>query len=173
MNLFVIIFLTYCFLHFIYESTILPSIRMELRNKLFSLRDELRDLKIEGKMDGATQSDFDILHGGINHYLNRLSLVTVSYRYAIMKEIESDPKIRESAKARMSRLETCGREDVLKIYSEMNRTLSAAFVFNSLGWAFYIIPAILLWKSITKPLGFIKASLFLPNRVIDSAFGKQ
>ena len=57
-------------MHFIYESIILPSIRLSLRFKLFALRDQLRRMVMQGT---ASDEVFRIQQSSINNAINMLS----------------------------------------------------------------------------------------------------
>ena len=78
-------------LHFIYEAIILPTIRWNLRNELFSLRDKLRNVVINKEQyDPAT---FELAHSGINHFINRLHHLDLGFQFKIFQVIKRKPRV--------------------------------------------------------------------------------
>jgi hypothetical protein len=55
-------------LHFVYESILAPSFRLSLRFKLFVLRDEVRQLKIDCA-SSLNDRHFDFLQDSINNLI--------------------------------------------------------------------------------------------------------
>ncbi|WP_382631345.1 hypothetical protein, partial [Streptomyces sp. NPDC056982] len=57
--------------HFIYERILLPSLRLHYRNKLFELRDEVRNQIIANHSEDNTQAA-QLVHEALNNAINRL-----------------------------------------------------------------------------------------------------
>lgn len=159
-------------LHFVYDGIILPSIRMHLRNRLFILRDELRRLKIE-QYESFNERVFDFLHSGLNFYLNRLPLVTLSLRTSLMTEYHSNPGVQREAKIRMELVENCNSQELKNIHKSINEVLDMAYLANMGGWFFYIIPIAIVCMSFSKLSSLISEAFFLPEKTAGRIFENE
>ncbi|MDB0616235.1 hypothetical protein PL372_11915 [Tenacibaculum dicentrarchi] len=94
-----IILIVFGIFHFIYESILMPSFRLELRYKLFELRDELRNIKSE---ENSKVSDdvFDILEGTVCTVINRLPFFSLSAQMDAFKEYESNKSFQNRVEKR-------------------------------------------------------------------------
>lgn len=122
--------------HFVYESIIAPSLRLELRFELFRLRDEVRLLKIESlRAEGETsefmERHFHELQDSINSLiclLFRFDLMTVC---AISEEIGRDAELKRRVEARSQILDDCVLPEVLAIRGKQFRIAMKALAVNS------------------------------------------
>lgn len=129
-------------LHFVYEGIIAPSLRMQCRNELFKQRDALRRIKIQRHADSRDPA-FDIIHSTINGYLTCLSGVTLHFMWRLRSGVRSG-KLREETQARLKALEDCKSEQLIGVGQAMGNAIERAFLINSLAWAFYVVPVLLL-----------------------------
>lgn len=132
----IVILTSVAILHFVYESIIAPSLRLELRFELFRLRDEVRLLKIESLGAPAERSEFVErqvceLQDSINSLiciLFRFDLATVC---AISEEIDRDAELKRRVEARARILDDCVLPKVLAIRSKQIRIATKALAVNS------------------------------------------
>jgi hypothetical protein len=121
-------------LHFLYESILAPSFRLSLRFKLFVLRDEVRQLKID-YAGSLSDKHFDFLQESINNLISNLSRFDMATFAGVEFESKKDPSFLKSAEQRSRMLDDCDfsraglrareiREQSLKI-------VSAAIFINS------------------------------------------
>ncbi|WP_201344631.1 hypothetical protein [Thiohalobacter sp. COW1] len=165
MSYFILVLAFLAILHFIYDGIVLPSIRMHLRNKLFALRDELRQIKIcDEECDPQV---FNLLHDGINRFLNRLHRLTIDRQVQFMREYENDDELRYEIDQRWKLVESCENEDVTRIFEEANDVLRVAYLANMGGWFFYLIPIALIAFSLKKLSNEAREMFVMPNREVD------
>lgn len=159
--LIILMFLTIC--HFIYNGIILPSIRIHLRNKLFILRDELRNIKLI-KRQNCDDKAFKLIHDGINTYLNRLPLLTMDLKVSFEEEYKKNISLQKEIQHRRSIIENCGDENLKAIFYKANEVLGYAFIANLGGWFIYLIPVCILLVSISKLSELIKELIVIPSK---------
>lgn len=129
--------------HFVYEGILAPSYRLHLRNELFSLRDELRKLKIEGHVTEADAKVFEFVHAGINAFLGRLPELTFSAQQHARHELQNNENWREKVEKRLELINACQNEEVRSIFERACSTAAKAFLINSGGWIVYVVPAVM------------------------------
>lgn len=126
-------------LHFVFEAIVAPSLRLDLRYRLFALRDELRSLKIE-HTEQLDRKHFEYLHESINvtiAFLNRFDIATIT---KINQLVEHDAELRQRVEARSKILDDCGLKSVKEIRRKTVRIAGAAFLTNSGAWGLYLLP---------------------------------
>lgn len=151
MDILILIIAACAFLHFIYEGIVAPSIRTKLRNDMFELRDELRNLHIS-KDDRCSREAFEIAHTGVNQYLDRLHAVTISFMRRF-REAYKDADFRADVERRQMVLNSCESTELRKIVASANSRIELALFANSAGWLIYLVPVALLGiciKAITR-----------------------
>ncbi|ALU75244.1 hypothetical protein AUW17_08215 [Tenacibaculum dicentrarchi] len=121
----------------------MPSFRLELRYKLFELRDELRNIKSE---ENSKVSDdvFDILEGTVCTVINRLPFFSLSAQMDAFKEYESNKSFQNRVEKRKNILEGCQDERIKRINRELIDIASVASVLNAGGWIYIAIPFLLI-----------------------------
>jgi hypothetical protein len=157
----IIILIGLALIHFVYEGILLPSIRLGLRDRLFHLRDELRALKIRQpeKFDGAA---FDIVHDGINNYLNRLPQLTISFQNQFRRFFDANESFREQLKARRQIVDASPNEELKQIVKRADAVLQEALIANSAAWFVYLIPIIVFAVTLHATTSQVKALLSVP-----------
>ena len=130
-------------IHYVYSGIVLPSIRFQLRNRLFALRDDLRNLKIS---QGSRCNDvaFRLLHDGINNNLPRLQLLTLRFKVDFDERYKNDSAFRARIDGRRKVIDDCDDAEFKRIRDEVNQVVELAFIANMGGWFLYIIPIVLL-----------------------------
>lgn len=123
--------------NFIIEAIILPEIRVNLRFKLFVLRDELRSMKIEDKIN---DSECEVLQNNINTALLVLPHTNFSMIRSIKKEVEANPKLKESIEKRSKFISESKNERLKEIQQEIN----GITVFSIFCNTFALIPYVLI-----------------------------
>ena len=144
------------FYHFIYESILLPSFRLNIRFRLFKLRDELRNLKIEDH--DIDEFMYDHLEVSINDKIRLL--------HTFSKDLKNNKSLAKKVSELTKRLEECQSEKMQRIRYKIMKYTTLALAVNSGGWFIYMIPiilGILLWNSIKA---LIKSTVFIPQKQI-------
>lgn len=155
-------------LHFVYESIVAPSFRLELRFELFKLRDEARFLKIESlRVDSGrpefVEQHFCDLQDSINALiciLYRFDLVTVC---AISEEIDRDAGLKQRVEIRSRILDDCVLPEVMAIRSKQFRLAATALAVNSGPMLIWLAVPTSLFSGYKAVRNKIKNSLTVPG----------
>lgn len=143
-------------LHFVYEGIVAPSLRMQARNELFELRDELRTLHIDGA-DGCDGEAFEMVHSSLNAYIDRLHAVDARFVYRMQHSLRK-PELRRQLDAQVEVLRNARSQPLQNIGRRAGRVIERAIAVNSGGWAFLIVPVVLV--SIVTVLSVQRMSRF-------------
>lgn len=117
-----------CVAVFVYQGIILPGIRLSLRYRVFALRDQLRRLVIEGRVQ-EKDAAFQLLHDRLNFMCISLS------RLDLARVIQTSSSLDDQTKTRVAhymRLMEAAPGEVQKIYKESLNVLMLALTYNSL-----------------------------------------
>jgi len=158
----IFVFVVLAIWHWWYETILAPSLRLELRFKLFKLRDELRDLKIRGAV--LDDKHFHYLHDSINnaiHFLPRLDMAMLIY---MARRMRDDKEFNARVTARSKVLDDCKSTEAMEIRTKTIHLVATVLSVNSGAWFFYLIPVALAmlcyqWtKNIVKALTALSAA---------------
>jgi hypothetical protein len=164
MSTFIIAIVVLAIIHFVYEGIVAPSIRMHLRNRLFTLRDEIRNLKIEGGISAGDETAFWFVHNGINHFLNRLPYLTVMRKVQLEAEYKTNKELREIVTERISVVRGCGNAEIVRIFDKTTFLIEEAFIVNMGGWFFYLVPIAVVAATISKLSTLASELIATPER---------
>lgn len=152
--LFIVILLSV--FHYIYESLILPNIRMVNRYKLFALRDRLREIKISGGED-IDDKLFKIVDDGINNTIQFLPYATISTFVDYVLATHSDDRIKKRVEGRVEYVEKSNCPEVIAIANKTSQYLFQTLIYNSLMLSIYFLPLVIIsltihsfWKWIRR-----------------------
>jgi hypothetical protein len=159
-------------LHFVYESIIVPSQRMVIRDELFELRDKLRNSY--GEYSNDDRKAFELLHNnGINHCLNNLGTYTLLNQFKLMQKLEEEPELKNQAESKISIIKNSQNELIRNSFDEFTKLVEKAYLLNSGGWFFYLFPVALLMAIAQTIKDMILNSSIaqkIKNTVINSSF---
>ena len=162
MEIIIFVLILLSFFHFIYESILLPSFRLRLRYKLFSLRDDLRHIKIENDQK-INDKIFSFLQSSINNVINSLHLINFQMLYMLTKAVKKDESLSRKVEDINKELENCNSNSILRIRYKLSKYFAFALIINSGGWFIYLFPffLVLLLSNYLKML--IKNVVFVPS----------
>lgn len=143
--------------HFMYESTLAPSFRLQLRFELFRLRDDLRDLKSTRK--DLDDKHFHYLQDSINTLIANLARFDAATLARIEVEFQRDPELRKRTEARCKVMNDCDVAEARLIRRKCNRIGVKALAVNSGGWSIYILPGVFVLVGLSEFKRRIKAAL--------------
>lgn len=129
--------------HFIYESILLPMFRLELRYKLFKLRDRLRNLKLENS-ESIDDNVFYLLEDTICTIINRLPYLSISSKIDASKEFENNAAFRKRVENSVHLLKSCNNKEVEDINEKISNISLVAFLLNAGGWIYILLPILLI-----------------------------
>lgn len=138
-------------IHFIYEAIVLPSYRLQLRYKLFALRDELRFLKIDHGSNISKQ-EFEIASSTVNTPINHLALFKLSLFYSARQTMNSDKEFKTLLDEREEVLDNSKIERLKEICNEATLISLKALTANSGMVLFYLFPLVLVIYVIRRAL---------------------
>ena len=169
MTYFIIFLIVIVSFHFIYDGIILPSIRLHLRNQLFIVRDELRDLRISGKVIKEDQGSFALVEISINTSLKNLhSFNFVNLNKALKAK---DKEIEEKSAENFECITNSKNKELHSIFIRVSEITFYAFVANMGGWLIYFLPIAVCINYFKKMKKVAKEILLLPSSVRGSNFG--
>lgn len=166
MAIFLIILMAIAMMHFIYDGILLPSIRQHNRNKLFELRDRLRNDALNGLNKNDLEA-FNMLHDGINNLVNKLPMLTVSVYVEIEMASKNDAKFNERIEKRRAVMENCSSDEIKAVRDEINEILIKSLIANTGGWMIYMIPIALVFGFWKRLINDCKKLLAIPNNEIN------
>ncbi len=123
--------------HYVWDGIIAPSLRAEYRFKLFALRDRLRELKYQERIDVDL---FEFLEESINTTIRFLPSFSIASLAESRRMIEHDPELSRRIEERLNRVQQSSNPEIksilLGIVDIGYRTLTA----NSGSWYAFLIP---------------------------------
>lgn len=135
-------------LHFVYESIVAPTLRIEQRFRLFAIRDRLRSLKAR-LGDELDPRVFHELQDSINIQINVVELFSLVSLMQARARLRENKDLGKKVKARLDLIEACTVPEVKEIADECLQVAMCTSLINSAGWAFYIVPLIYCRKAMT------------------------
>jgi hypothetical protein len=158
--------------HMLYERAIAPTLRMSLRHRLFSLRDEVRAMQATG-VAAEDEEALWYVHEGINHFLDRLQCLSIQSRFLAERAYQTEAVLRARVDSRIAQMTRCKDPNVQRVFRDASRIVRMAFVVNMGGWLIYLVPLLVLVFTVgklTKVASFLilapgpDALRFLPAR---------
>jgi hypothetical protein len=165
---FVAAFLLLSVFHFLYQSTLAPSLRLGLRFRLFALRDRTRELKIK---NGELLSDnhFRCLQDSINGLICVLDRIGIVALTCIDRELKRDIELRKRAEARARTLDDCTLPEMRTIRDETMDIAASAVAVNNGAWFIYLLPLLVAYACVSKVKGLLRQLLCLSESDIRRA----
>ncbi|MEO8516555.1 MAG: hypothetical protein ABI426_07420 [Flavobacterium sp.] len=164
--------------HFIYESILLPMLRLELRYKLFGLRDQLRHLKSENT-ESISDNVFYLLEETICTTINRLPYLSISSRVDATREFETNPTFRKRVEDRVNLLRSCDNTEVKQITKGIADISFYTFILNAGGWIYILVPLLIvvlifafITQKVTQLRKYLTAGVDKLTFASDNDFGK-
>ena len=139
MSYLVLLFLFSAIFHYVYESIIAPSLRLDLRDRLLQLEGERNRAEREPAGQAAQRcfSDLRESHGRLVEALNRISIVAL---LEVERELRDNPKLREQVEARSASFDRCERAELRSLRARTVRAAVQAVAINNGGLIYSILP---------------------------------
>lgn len=158
-------------LHFVYEAIIAPSVRVSLRNKLFTARDELRSIKIEG-IHPEDEKAFWLVEHGINTSLRCVHQMLPSSQAAALEAYRCDPGLRAELDDAVAQVQGSSDPRIAKTFNHVVDVVQEAYIVNSGGWAIYAVPLAVMLMMLSQFKRMVTRVLVMPDRVTDKLFAQ-
>ena len=144
MDIFLFVLGIFAVLHFFVEAILVPSWRLQLRYRLFELRDRLRALEVEDRYPGATVRQVcQRLESSINTAISLVPKIGPRLIYEFQQRLASDDGLRRTIDERIAYVENNAPAEVRALNAEVARILRDACAANTAGWVVYVFPALL------------------------------
>ena len=125
--------------HFVYESIIAPSMRLELKHRLFALRDRLRRLKLAAR-DDLDDRHFHYLQDSINGLIRALDHLDLALLHRLRSARLHDATLTSRVDSRSRILDECRIPEAVEIRGKTFRIAIEALAVNSGAWIVYLVP---------------------------------
>lgn len=152
--------------HFVYEGIIAPSIRLSLRNKLFSIRDSIRQVSVDGLSD-SDEKAFWFVHDGINNFINRLPYLTINGTASLALECERDQSLRKLLNEHIDAVMSSSDKRISQAFKDTNVVIEHAFLANMGGWFIYVLPIAFVMTVASKLSRFCEKLVVAPTSFIE------
>lgn len=166
MKTLILIALVLAIWHYVYDGIIAPSIRQHLRNQLFALRDELREIR-ESDLSKDDQAAFWFVHNGINNFLNRLPGLTIDRSRKIQSAVERDKERERIFAEHLGKVLNAENPVIRSVFERTNQVLRRAMMTNSGGWFVYLVPIGICFALMGTLSRIAKHLLLAPTASID------
>jgi hypothetical protein len=140
-----IVFAVLCIMHFLYESCILPQIRVILKYRLFRVRDELRSNKLNQRVDDTRA--YQILHDCLNNALTNVENADLFTLTEVRRELKN-ARVSKVIQHRLSILEDCTDERLLSTRRKMRKVMSYSVLAGTVGLFIYFTPIVVLFAAL-------------------------
>jgi hypothetical protein len=153
-------------LHLIYETILLPSIRLHFRFKVFGLRDQLREIKLK-KSNAVNDSLFEDMETSINNAIKILPFVNLHTMKIAADRFHSDKELQKLMEKRKKLIDECPIPEIKKIRNQLFQIVEFVFAFNTAMWFIYLLPVFgvaLFFKTIKNTM---KALVCVPSQRFD------
>ena len=171
------IILTLVIWHYFYDSVISPSLRHGLRYNFFSLRDKLRNIKIENELSSNDDKIFGILDNSISHMISSMSFINYANYLIIKKRYNENTLIKKELKEINQIMSNAENNELIEIDRNMNKLGARALIYNHGALLPYIliflIPILLFlfftiqFDRLTKLIIKVSSSLVYSSSEID------
>lgn len=128
--------------HFMYESVIAPTIRLKLRFRLFELRDELRQLKIDAPKS-VSDEVFEMVQQNLNAGIRLLPKTDFVLLRAFSDAMKADPELRMDVERRATLVERCMSPELRRIRKDASKVFFLAFATNTAFMLLLAVPILL------------------------------
>jgi len=125
-----IILVSVAIVQYVYQSILLPTIRQELRFRMFALRDKLRHYAYDEVIYPESRV-YRLLQGRINITVDYLYLVDVKALFDAYRLLKENPAISKRIEKHRQLIESCEIPEVREIDGQLNRFLTITLLANS------------------------------------------
>lgn len=129
------------FLHFVYEAILAPSFRLNLRFKLFAVRDDLRWLRAEREIPDEI---FRSLQNGLNNSIRLLPRTDLATVWRAHRVISRDPKLKSLRDKQWEALQTQLDETTRPLFKRCASLFVSALVVNNGMIVILLLPVAML-----------------------------
>ncbi|TWT65656.1 hypothetical protein [Crateriforma conspicua] len=152
-------------IHWIYESTIAPTLRLAIRYQLFAVRDELRHLYDEPAAR-VPRDAFQNLQSELNHHIRYQKHLTISTLWTVYRHAKRHPKQREAVQSEIRWLDGIKNDQFQQLRKRSETLAIKTLVVQSGGLLLYVLPAIALMMKIAQVKRWASITLRAPVNLL-------
>ena len=162
-----IVFLILSVTHYVYESCVLPELRLHFVYRLFRLRDDLRRAKLHNEIsdDGA----YDVIQGSLNNSINFVFLADYRLLSEVRHAIKTKPEVAKVTEKRLRVLDESKDGIIEDVRRQSRKIFSYALVTGMGGLCLYLVPMACLFVFFGSVKNLIKSTLAMPTRQLNKA----
>ena len=141
-------------LYYVYFSIVLPTIIMDLKFRLYAIRDQLRSLKIQG--GEVSDHIFHQQQEIINNAINIVSIYDIGFVFFVRQTVNRDTDLKQEIQAKEKILAKARRKNTSldKINKEVFSILLKALIYNSLPFLIVAFPIYWIVKQLLRLASF-------------------
>ncbi|WP_371194210.1 hypothetical protein [Glaciecola sp. SC05] len=139
---------------------------MKIRNNLFKLRDELRAYHASG--DVVDSETFEIIHGGINNFINRVSSLNFAAQRKLKSRYKHDQKFKEELQNLSKKIDDSPDKELKRIDDEATKWIAKAFIVNHGAWLVYVVPVVFVILTFSSVKKLAQRLFLVPKQQINS-----
>lgn len=157
--------------HFVYESCVLPELRIQYAYRLFRLRDELRREKLDGEI--VDIKAYGVLQQSLNNGINFVSWADFRLISEVRHAIDENKHLAKQTEERVRTMDSSTDPVIQRVRSSSRKTCSYALVAGMGTWFLYLLPiaVALVWCDKIKDI--VKKTLAMPSGNLDSAAAER
>lgn len=151
--------------HFVYDGILAPAFRQQLRNELFCLRDQLRNLRIKSEIETRELEGFEFVHTGINVFITSLSDLNLTAPFELNREMRRDEHLKKKIFDRLELVNSCPNSEVQKIFKDTVTVVVRGFLINMGAWLIYVAPVLVVLICFKKIKDLMSELIVAPAHV--------
>jgi len=158
-------------IHYVYETCILPDLRLQFVYRLFGLRDELRSAKLDTAItdEGAYRVLQESLNNGINSVFVADYLLVSEVRHAI----RTNRHLAKQTEKRVQTLDASNDPLIQDIRRKSRKIFSYALLAGMGTWFLYLVPIAIVVVSYQTLKDVVKDTLAMPSSMLSSATAER
>ncbi len=154
--------------HYLWDAIAAPSIRTNLRFKLFGLRDEVRQLLASSSEDD--RGCLDLLHSTLNSAIRLLPGLRLTSFFKYFMALRDDKDLHAKIEERIASINSASNPRVKELHAMAANAVYRALLTNSGGWLFIVAPLVLAAKPVGVVYRIISALATLTDNEMDRRF---
>lgn len=130
-------------IHFSYENIIAPTLRIYQRNKLFALRDELRNVDFYA-LNKQDKQAFEYVENSLTNCIQNLPYMNIYSFTRYKHEYAENEHLRNTVKEKIDKITNCSISEIKNVFNDAGEVVYHTIWINSGMWFLYLIPIALI-----------------------------
>ena len=158
-------------IHCVYESCILPELRLQFVYRLFKLRDDLRRAQVNNEI--TDKSAYQVLQESLNNGINSVFVADYLLVSEIRHTIKTNKQLAKQIEKRVRTLDSTQDPFIRDIRRKSRKIFSYALMAGMGTWFLYLIPIALVVTFYETLKDVVKDTLAMPSRQLNSATSER